>query len=145
MRRISQHLRQLSASLMQLAAAPLRAMIGPGLTALQRLDLVGKGKQRSLLDGQRWFSYGEYSVAHTRGAVLCKMADPGSQFHHADQIFTALQLIQSGPRKSVIKAQEPAEKQPADPYQVFFHVYKPVTKFRKSDPPEPDFLIAVIE
>lgn len=118
MRRISQHLRQLLASLTHLAATPLRAMIGPGLTALQRLDLVGKGKQRSLLDGQRWFSY--------------------------DQIFTALQLIQSGPRKSVSKAQEPAEKQPADPYQVFFHVYKPVTKFRKSDPPEPDFLIAVI-
>ena len=45
---------------MHLATAPLRAVIKPGLTALQRLDLVGKGKQRSLLDGQRWFSHGEY-------------------------------------------------------------------------------------
>ena len=31
------------------------------------------------------------------------------------------------------------------PYDVFFHVYKPVTKFKKTEPPEPDFRIGVIE
>jgi tRNA-splicing endonuclease subunit Sen54 len=31
------------------------------------------------------------------------------------------------------------------PYQTFFHVYKPVTKFKKSDPPEPDFRMVVIK
>ena len=77
--------------------------------------------------------------------MLCMAADARLRFRPADQIFTALQFIQSGPRKSALMVQKPAEKRPADPYQVFFHVYKPVTKFRKSDPPEPDFLIAVIK
>lgn len=31
------------------------------------------------------------------------------------------------------------------PYQTFFHVYKPVTKYKKSDPPEPDFRMVVIK
>lgn len=31
------------------------------------------------------------------------------------------------------------------PYQTFFNVYKPVTKFRKSAPPPPDFEIVVIK
>lgn len=60
--------------------------------------------------------------------------------HLLDQIFTALQFVNSGRYVSV-----PYKKRKDRPYDVFFHVYKPVTKFKKSNPPEPDFRIAVIE
>lgn len=31
------------------------------------------------------------------------------------------------------------------PYQTFYHVYKPVTKYKKSDPPEPDFRLVIVK
>lgn len=31
------------------------------------------------------------------------------------------------------------------PYQPFFHMYKPVTKYKKSNPPPPDFRIVVVK
>lgn len=31
------------------------------------------------------------------------------------------------------------------PYQTFFNIYKPVTKYRKSAPPPPDFRVVVIK
>jgi tRNA-splicing endonuclease subunit Sen54 len=30
------------------------------------------------------------------------------------------------------------------PYQEFFHIYKPINKYRKSDPGPPDFRLVVI-
>lgn len=84
----------------------------------------------------------------------------------ADKMFAHLQVIPSGhdrplPRgplphqPSVLTpldkrtgSEAPADRLPSyqeQPYQTFFHVYKPVTKYKKSDPPEPDFRLVVIK
>lgn len=65
----------------------------------------------------------------------------------ADQIFKHLQIIPSGhdnplPSKPNSTTSPPLEE---SPYQVFYHVYKPVTKFKKSSPGEPDFRLVVIK
>ncbi|GAA5960559.1 hypothetical protein JCM21900_002842 [Sporobolomyces salmonicolor] len=91
----------------------------------------------SLVSGRRWATY--------------------------DQIFSRLQIIPSGhdaplPRASL--PHTPSELTPLvplpphckpdlpdlaeHPYQPFFHMYKPVTKYKKSNPPPPDFRIVVI-
>lgn len=36
-----------------------KACIGPTLSALDRLDLLVRGHRRSMVGGQRWFTYGE--------------------------------------------------------------------------------------
>jgi tRNA-splicing endonuclease subunit Sen54 len=39
----------------------------------------------------------------------------------------------------------PSQKNENTPYEVFFHLYKPSTPFRKSAPPAPDFSIVVVK
>lgn len=83
----------------------------------------------------------------------------------ADQIFSRLAIIPSGhdrplsrgplphtpsvftPLSPVPDNCKPKDLPPLEqyPYQPFFHIYKPVTKYKKSDPPEPDFKMVVIK
>ncbi|KAL0961228.1 hypothetical protein HGRIS_006194 [Hohenbuehelia grisea] len=56
-------------------------------------------------------------------------------------IYNSLRLIPSGydrPLHSFATNSAPS------PYQVFYNLYKPVTAFKKSSPPEPDFSVVVI-
>lgn len=84
--------------------------------------------------------------------------------HLPDRIFRHLQLIPTGHDRDL--GQSSAPHQPSAltplssvpphaaallpdtqeyPYQTFFNIYKPVTKYRKSAPPPPDFRIVVIK
>lgn len=56
-----------------------------------------------------------------------------------DQVFSSLQFVKAGR-----KAELPVNKRRMNPYQVFFNVYKPVTKYKKTNPPPPDFRIGAI-
>lgn len=56
-----------------------------------------------------------------------------------DQVFTSLQFVKAG-RKATIGV----NKRRTNPYRVFYNVYKPVTKYKKSDPPPPDFQLGAI-
>lgn len=40
---------------------------------------------------------------------------------------------------------QPSVPSPEAPYKVFFNVYKPITPFRKTTPPQPDYQVAVVE
>ncbi|KAM0786918.1 hypothetical protein ACM66B_002342 [Microbotryomycetes sp. NB124-2] len=93
-----------------------------------------EGQARSLLSARRWSSY--------------------------DHIFGHLQIVPSGwdrklPRKiatrqasvltpTVTDAPSDRPSLVDEPYQEFFHVYKPITKFKKSAPPPPDFRLVVV-
>ncbi|THH20607.1 hypothetical protein EW146_g806 [Bondarzewia mesenterica] len=71
--------------------------------------------------------------------------------HNMDysSIFRSLRIIPSGHKSSL---QFPAEitsppsfsPPDADPYEIFYHLYKPSTPFRKTSPPAPDFSIVVV-
>lgn len=37
------------------------------------------------------------------------------------------------------------ESEPVEPYEIFFYLYKPNAKFKKSAPPEPQFQLCVVE
>lgn len=100
----------------------------------------GEGETKSLLAGRTWALY--------------------------DKMFSHLQIIPSGHDRPLPRGplpHKPSSLTPLDdarpvtaggvpgppslqeyPYQTFFHVYKPVTKYKKSDPPEPDFRMVVI-
>ncbi|GAA5826792.1 hypothetical protein JCM11251_002895 [Rhodosporidiobolus azoricus] len=112
----------------------------------QTRRLSGKdGRYESLVAGGRWTTYG--------------------------QIFSRLQIIPScaphtatrplrAPLPHTPSPLTPLVPKPADqtadyqnwmegnwaeyPYQVFFHVYKPATKFKKNNPPPPDFRLVVV-
>ncbi|KAK4057382.1 tRNA-splicing endonuclease subunit sen54 [Microbotryomycetes sp. JL221] len=79
---------------------------------------------------------------------------------YEDQMFGHLQFVPSGWDKPLPRAlssrpasvltpfttSTPSDK-PAlidEPYQEFYHVYKPITKFRKTAPPPPDFRLVVV-
>lgn len=81
-----------------------------------------------------------------------------------DQIFGRLQIIPTGhdaalprasiPRKANVLAPlvpnpsaEPSKlpRLVDHPYQTFFNVYKPVTKYRKTAPPPPDFQLVIVK
>ncbi|KAK4703574.1 tRNA-splicing endonuclease subunit Sen54, partial [Phenoliferia sp. Uapishka_3] len=108
----------------------------PIMLGVTRTLHAGEGRLRSLIGAGRWTSY--------------------------DQIFARLQIVPSGwdtplPRgplpktPSVLTPLHPTSAPSSDlpsledfPYQTFYNIYKPVTKFRKSAPPPPDFEIVVI-
>jgi len=91
---------------------------------MDRLSLISRAEAKSMVGGQRWFTY--------------------------DQIFTALQFTS---RVTTTKSQlehvevrgNLSNKRITNHYKVFFDIYKPVTKFKKTDPPPPDFKIAVVK
>lgn len=62
-------------------------------------------------------------------------------FAVVDQIFTALQVVPAG----WVRGSGTHNKRQTNPYRVVWKVYKPITKIKKSDPPEPDFRISVIK
>lgn len=66
---------------------------------------------------------------------------------HTDRLFSALAIIPTG-HDLPLAADQPATlpKAPLDePYRIFFHVYKPITRFPKTAPPPPDYYIAIIK
>ncbi|KAF8551274.1 hypothetical protein OG21DRAFT_1467540 [Imleria badia] len=61
-------------------------------------------------------------------------------------IFKALRFIPCGHTVPLYRPAEPSSKSSApSPYNVFFHVYKPSTPFRKTAPPAPDFHVVVVD
>ncbi|KAL8279072.1 hypothetical protein RQP46_008530 [Phenoliferia psychrophenolica] len=120
-----------------LLALPRSLFINPITLGVTRVLAKGEGRLRSLVGTGRWTSY--------------------------DQIFSKLQIVPSGwdtplPRgplpktpsvlAPLIPTTAPSCGLPSleeFPYQTFFNVYKPITKFRKSAPPPPDFEIVVIK
>ncbi|KAK4052816.1 tRNA-splicing endonuclease subunit sen54 [Microbotryomycetes sp. JL201] len=93
-----------------------------------------EGQARSLLSARRWSSY--------------------------DSIFSHLQIVPSGWDRKLPRAilprnasaltpfvsHAPSNKTQLveEPYQEFYHVYKPITKFKKSAPLPPDFRLVVV-
>jgi tRNA-splicing endonuclease subunit Sen54 len=67
----------------------------------------------------------------------------------SDQVFSALQIIPAGHdiplRRDRHNSLSERNNGSPSPYDVFWHVYKPVTKVRKTQPPEPDFRLVVVK
>jgi hypothetical protein len=62
-------------------------------------------------------------------------------------IFSTLRFLPSG---HSVPLQPRAQKSPTDasqssPYEIFYHLYKPNTPYRKTAPPPPDFSIVVVK
>jgi tRNA-splicing endonuclease subunit Sen54 len=62
--------------------------------------------------------------------------------HVPEQAFEAIRVIPSGFEEPL---SDPPIKPAENPFKVFWHVYKPITKIQKTQPPAPDFYVAVIE
>ncbi|GAA5984756.1 hypothetical protein JCM10908_003489 [Rhodotorula pacifica] len=104
----------------------------------------GEGEIKSLLAGRAWSVY-DAMFSHLQ--IIPSGHDrplPRGPLPHMPSPLTPLDdpaVVEAD--SSVIKAPAPPSLQEF-PYQTFFHVYKPVTKYKKSDPPEPDFRMVVI-
>lgn len=103
----------------------------------------------------------------SRSLLLPPLRADESRASKTDQIFSRLQIIptcalhtSSRPLRaplprdpSVLTSRVPNPEQHLDPlpsfaeypYQVFYNVYKPVTKYKKNNPPEPDFRLVVVK
>ncbi|GAA5868606.1 hypothetical protein JCM3774_005444 [Rhodotorula dairenensis] len=105
----------------------------------------GEGEIKSLLSGRTWTVY-DKMFSHLQ--IVPSGHDrplPRGPLPHQPSPLTPLDPPAS------VEAYSPASLKVAKlpslqefPYQTFFHVYKPVTKYKKSDPPEPDFRMVVI-
>ncbi|KAI0051423.1 hypothetical protein FA95DRAFT_1587186 [Auriscalpium vulgare] len=68
--------------------------------------------------------------------------------HHSmdyASVFTSLRFIPAGHSRPLMPAEAKLPTTPPSPYEVFYHVYKPNTPFRKTAPPAPDFHIVVVD
>jgi len=128
---------------------------------------VGKreGQMSCLAAGGRWTSYGASLSPSLYAQPRPKLRVDGLLRVYTDQIFSRLQIIPSGHDRALPRgplAHEPSVFNPLVPvpeasrpeglpsleeypFQPFFHVYKPVTKYKKSSPPPPDFKLVVIK
>ncbi|CDO69861.1 hypothetical protein BN946_scf184884.g20 [Trametes cinnabarina] len=57
-------------------------------------------------------------------------------------LFKSLRFLSSG--HSVPLHIQRTPEAPSSPYQIFFHLYKPSTPFKKTAPPPPDFSVVVV-
>ena len=142
--------------------------------AVTRTLQAHEGTLLSLVSGRRWASYGtsdeparvapRWRDGVGRKRVTGGLADTGHSFVPlaAGDIFGRLQVIPTGhdlglPRglvervPSKLTPLHPVEAHPelpsleTSPYQPFYHVYKPATKFKKSAPGPPDFRLVVVK
>ncbi len=58
-------------------------------------------------------------------------------------LFKSLRFLPSG-HSAPLHIQHTPETPPS-PYQVFYHLYKPSTPFKKTAPPPPDFSVVVVK
>lgn len=58
-------------------------------------------------------------------------------------LFKSLRFLPSGHSAPLHIEQTP--ETPPSPYQVFYHLYKPSTPFKKTAPPPPDFSVVVVK
>ncbi|KAI0259841.1 tRNA-splicing endonuclease subunit sen54 N-term-domain-containing protein [Gloeopeniophorella convolvens] len=67
--------------------------------------------------------------------------------HNMDHssIFKSLRFIRTGHSIPLRPAVPTLPNEPTSRYEVFYHVYKPNTPFRKTAPPPPDFSIVVVD
>ncbi|BGP34903.1 tRNA-splicing endonuclease subunit sen54 [Rhodotorula toruloides] len=131
--------------LVQRLVSSARAMFLRSPTTAKRIRLIvtravgaREGKQASLFAGRRWTTYDRI---FSRLAIIPSGHDrplPRGPVPHTPSVFTPLSPI---PDECKRKDLPPLDQYP---YQPFFHIYKPVTKYKKSDPPEPDFKMVVI-
>lgn len=107
--------------------------------------------QRSVLPDEEW-SYSESSPSgsgHRRSPLHDSDAPPPDR-RPAARIFSRLRIIpnSSSPAPSPKPTPSPAptaDNEPAGPYDIFFHVWKPSSAYKKSNPPPPDFYVSVVE
>ncbi|EIW59312.1 tRNA splicing endonuclease subunit SEN54 [Trametes versicolor FP-101664 SS1] len=70
---------------------------------------------------------------------------PNGWLHHHinnTSLFKSLRFLPSGHSAPLHIQQTP--ETPPSPYQVFYHLYKPSTPFKKTAPPPPDFSVVVV-
>lgn len=133
-----------------------------------------EGKFASLVSGRRWANYGGLSLLFFFFAILSisyslysRSIDqlfsrlqiiptghdtplPRSALPQTPSLLTPL-IPSPHPSHTLPPASTSTEplKELQDleqyPYQPFFHMYKPVTKYKKSNPPPPDFRIVVVK
>lgn len=62
------------------------------------------------------------------------------------RIFSKLRIIPNSASPSAVAAppsDEPSTGPP--PVEIYFHVWKPASNYKKSNPPPPDFYVSVVE
>lgn len=101
-----------------------------------------KGRGLLGLGGQQLADYGECEgrIAFAREVVF---DHPSSIRIPTDSIFSALQIIPSG--HDLPTPHAPGSQPTSDPrFQPFFYAWRPATRFRKTNPPLPEYRIAAI-
>ncbi|GAA5995244.1 tRNA splicing endonuclease subunit SEN54 [Rhodotorula paludigena] len=97
-----------------------------------------EGRYDYLAAGGRWTTYDKI---FSRLQIIPSGHDrplPRGPLPHAPSVFTPLAPVPTAAQAPDLPDLE------LHPYQPFFHVYKPVTKYKKSAPPPPDFKLVVI-
>lgn len=79
----------------------------------------------------------------------CKRQLTPYEFHPAARIFSRLRIIPNSASPPIISpiVASPSGETPADPLpvEIYFHVWKPASNYKKSNPPPPDFYVSVVE
>ncbi|SGY76871.1 BQ5605_C005g03524 [Microbotryum silenes-dioicae] len=101
-----------------------------------------QGRVKSLISGHRWTTYEQI---FSRLRIVPTGHDtplPRQALPRPPSILTPLDpLPPTDPSPNPFSSSPPLS---THPYQPFFNVYKPITKYRKTDPPPPDFQLVVI-
>ncbi|BGP43067.1 tRNA-splicing endonuclease subunit sen54 [Rhodotorula kratochvilovae] len=126
-------------------AHSLQALVGSAPATAKRIRLhvtraVGKkeGQFSCLVAGRRWTTYDQI---FSRLQIIPSGHDralPRGPLPHTPSVFTPLAPVPEASKAHDLPSLEEY------PFQPFFHVYKPVTKYKKSTPPAPDFKLVVI-
>ncbi|GAA5870317.1 hypothetical protein JCM8547_006601 [Rhodosporidiobolus lusitaniae] len=112
---------------------------------------VGKeeGRFESLVAGGRWTSYDQI-FARLQIIPTCALQTPSRPLR-APTPHTPSPLTPLAPTSTITSTSAEGDEEQEEersfaeyPYQTFYHVYKPVTKYKKNNPPPPDFRLVIV-
>ncbi|GAA5990847.1 hypothetical protein JCM11641_000847 [Rhodosporidiobolus odoratus] len=98
-----------------------------------------EGRWESLVAGGRWTSYDQI-FSRLQLIPTCALHTPSRPLRAPIPRTPSV----STPIASSSTTEEGQLSFEEYPYQVFYHVYKPVTKYKKNNPPEPDFRLLIV-
>ncbi|BGP19661.1 hypothetical protein JCM10213_004764 [Rhodosporidiobolus nylandii] len=132
----------------QLRARRLAVTADEGKKVVKRVEwkttrAVGKegGRFRPLVAGGRWTSYDQL-FSRLQIVPTCALHTPSRPLRapipHTPSALTPIASTSTvAPEDGQLSFEE-------HPYQPFYHVYKPVTKYKKVNPPPPDFRLVIV-
>ncbi|GAA6042436.1 hypothetical protein JCM8097_008451 [Rhodosporidiobolus ruineniae] len=106
------------------------------------------GRSRPLAAGGRWTSYDQI-FSRLQIIPTCALDTPSRPLRaplpHTPSSLTPLASDSSSSISSIVGAEgDDLPSYTEYPFQPFYHIYKPVTKYKKNNPPPPDFRLVII-